>query len=168
MPTVATAVGSRRCRPVSVTLLALVSAALLSAPRSSSAQTTPGVVAAYGFSEASGGTTADSSGNGLTGTLVNGPAWVTGRNGTGLSFNGASTYVDLGNPAPLRLTGSLTLSAWVYETANVADDGQIVAKSDGAGWQLKSTPIPACARSGWRSPIPAASRSSVTAAPSAP
>ncbi len=35
----------------------------------------------------------------------------------------------------------MTLSAWVFETGNVADDGQIVAKSDGAaGWQLKSTP----------------------------
>ena len=35
----------------------------------------------------------------------------------------------------------MTLSAWVYETANVGDDGQIVAKSDGSsGWQLKSTP----------------------------
>ncbi len=69
------------------------------------------------------------------------PAWVAGKNGTGLSFNGSSTYVDLGTSAALGFTGSMTLSAWVYETANVGDDGQIVAKSDGgSGWQLKSTP----------------------------
>ncbi len=35
----------------------------------------------------------------------------------------------------------MTVSAWVYETANVGDDGQVVAKSDGgSGWQLKSSP----------------------------
>ena len=100
-----------------------------------------GLVAGYGFSEGSGTSTADSSGNGITGTLANVPAWVAGKNGTGLSFNGSTTYVDLGNPAALRLTGSVTLSAWVYETVDVGDDGQIIAKSDGgSGWQLKSSP----------------------------
>src|SRR5258705_6302792 len=100
-----------------------------------------GLTAGYGFSEGSGTTTADVSGNGIAGTLVNAPAWVAGKNGTGLSFNGSTTYVDLGNPAALQITGSMTLSAWVYETANVGDDGQIVAKSNGSsGWQLKSTP----------------------------
>ena len=111
------------------------------ASRLAPAQAATGLVAGYGFSEGSGSTTADASGNGITGTLVSGPTWTAGRNGTGLSFNGSSTYVDLGNPAALQFAGSMTLSAWVYETANVFDDGQIVAKSDGeSGWQLKSTP----------------------------
>jgi hypothetical protein len=81
------------------------------------------------------------SGNGNGGTIA-GATWTTaGKYGNALTFNGASTYVDLGNPASLRLTGSITLSAWVFETANVGDDAQIIAKSDGAsGWQLKSTP----------------------------
>ena len=116
----------------------------LSGYSNTASATTPaaaGLVAGYAFSEGSGTTTADSSGNGITGTLVGGPTWVAGRNGTGLSFNGSSTYVDLGTSAALGFTGSMTLSAWVYETANVGDDGQIVAKSDGgSGWQLKSTP----------------------------
>jgi uncharacterized repeat protein (TIGR02543 family) len=34
----------------------------------------------------------------------------------------------------------MTISAWVYATANPADDGQLVAKSDGAGWQFKTSP----------------------------
>jgi glucose/arabinose dehydrogenase len=107
----------------------------------SPAHAATGLVAGYGFSEGSGTTTADASGNAIAGTLVNGPAWTAGRNGTGLSFNGSSTYVDLRNPAVLQFTGSMTLSAWVYETVNVVDDAQIVAKSDGgSGWQLKSTP----------------------------
>jgi hypothetical protein len=88
-----------------------------------------------------GTTTADASGNGLSGTLVGSPAWVSGKNGIGLSFNGSSTHVDLGNPTALQFTGSMTVSAWSHETANVGDDGQIIAKSDGSsGWQLKSSP----------------------------
>jgi hypothetical protein len=34
----------------------------------------------------------------------------------------------------------MTWSAWVYATANPADDGQIVAKSNGTGWQFKTSP----------------------------
>jgi chitodextrinase len=112
---------------------------LVAAPLAAFAQTGP--VASYAFLEGAGITTADASGSGFTGTLVGGPGWTAGHSNGGLSFNGSTTYVDLGNPAALQVTGSLTVSAWVRETANVADDGQIVAKSDGAsGWQLKSTP----------------------------
>jgi glucose/arabinose dehydrogenase len=105
------------------------------------AYATSGLLAGYGFGEGSGTIAGDASGNGITGTLVSAPAWVAARNGTGLSFNGSSSYVNLGNPAALQLGGSMTLSAWVFEVANVGDDGQIVAKSNGtAGWQLKSSP----------------------------
>jgi len=101
----------------------------------------PAPTAAYGFSEGSGTTTRDSSGHGLTGTLVNGPAWSAGKNGGGLTFDGSSAYVDLGNPPALQITGSVTIEAWVMETADPPDDGQIVAKSDNnGGYQLKSSP----------------------------
>jgi len=98
-----------------------------------------GLVAAYGFNEGAGSTVADLSGNSITGTIV-GATWVTGRYGSALSFNGNSSYVDLGNPAALQLTSSMTIEAWVKAAANPADDGQIVAKSNGTGWQLKTTP----------------------------
>ncbi len=99
-----------------------------------------GLVAAYSFSEGSGTSVSDSSGNNLTGTIV-GATWTTaGKYGYALSFNGSSSYVDLGNPAALQLTSSMTLEAWVNAAANPADDGEIVAKSSGVGWQLKSTP----------------------------
>ena len=83
----------------------------------------------------------DASGNGITGNII-GATWTTeGRNGNALSFNGSSSYVDLGNPALLQITGSMTWSAWVKAAANPADDGQIVAKADDAsGWQLKTSP----------------------------
>jgi hypothetical protein len=54
-------------------------------------------------------------------------------------FNGASSSVNLGDPAALQLTGSMTVEAWVNAAANPADDGFIVGKSDGPGWQLKTT-----------------------------
>ena len=102
---------------------------------------TSGLVAAYSFNEGSGTTVADASGNGNTGTIV-GATWTNaGRYGRALSFNGTSSYVNLRNRASLRLTGSMTWSAWVRATANPENDGQIIAKSDGsAGWQLKSSP----------------------------
>jgi hypothetical protein len=100
----------------------------------------PGLVAAYSFDEGTGATVTDESGNNLTGTIL-GATWTTnGRYGGALSFNGTNSYVDLGNPAALRLTGSMTLEAWIMAAANPSDDGQIVAKSNGTGWQLKTSP----------------------------
>src|SRR4029077_4026584 len=100
-----------------------------------------GLVAAYNFNEGSGPTVTDASGNGITGNII-GATWTAeGRNGNALSFNGSSSYVDLGNPALLQITGSMTWSAWVEAAADPADDGQIVAKADDAsGWQLKTSP----------------------------
>jgi fibronectin type 3 domain-containing protein len=103
--------------------------------------TISGLVAAYSFNEGTGVTVTDSSGNGLTGT-ISGATWTTaGKYGNALSFNGTSSYVDLGNPTALQLTGSMTWSAWINAAANPPDDGQIVAKSDGSsGWQFKTSP----------------------------
>ena len=71
-----------------------------------------------------------------------GATWTAqGKYGSALSFNGSASYVDLGNPATLQLTGSMTVEAWVNAAANPVNDGQIVAKANGAtGWELKTTP----------------------------
>jgi chitodextrinase len=101
---------------------------------------TSGLVAAYSFNEGTGTTVTDLSGNNLTGTIV-GATWTTqGKYGNALSFNGTSSYVDLGNPTALQLTGSMTLEAWVKAAASSTNDGQVIAKSnDSSGWQLKTT-----------------------------
>ena len=99
-----------------------------------------GLVAAYSFGEGSGTTVVDASVNNITATIV-GATWTTaGKFGNALSFNGTNSYVDLGNPAALQLTGSITLEAWVKAAATPPDDGQIVAKSNSSGWELKTTP----------------------------
>ena len=100
-----------------------------------------GLVAAYAFGEGAGTTTADATGKGHTGTLQGGASWTaSGKYGSALSFNGSTSYVDLGNAADLQLTGSMTWSAWIFASANPPDDGQIIAKSGGAGWQFKTSP----------------------------
>ena len=98
-------------------------------------------MAAYSFNEGSGPTVSDASGHGITGNLI-GASWTTGgKYGNALSFNGSNAYVDLGNPALLQITGSMTWSAWVKAGANPVNDGQIIAKSDSiSGWQFKTTP----------------------------
>ena len=119
--------------PASVTNTATVSGGGDTTPANNTASdvttigsTISGLVAAYSFNEGAGTTVADASGNGNTGTIV-GATWTTaGKYGNALSFNGTSSYVNLGNPTSLRLTGSMTLSAWVLATGNPPDDGQII------------------------------------------
>jgi cell division septation protein DedD len=100
-----------------------------------------GPLVAYNFNEGSGTTVSDVSGHAVTGNII-GATWTTGgRFGNALSFNGSSSYVDLGNPALLQITGSMTWSAWVKAAANPPNDGQIVAKSNNpSGWQTKTSP----------------------------
>ena len=76
-----------------------------------------GLVGAWGFSEGSGGTTADASGNGNTGTIT-GASWTAqGRYGNALSFNGTNSVVRVPSSASLNLTTGMTLSAWIRPTA---------------------------------------------------
>jgi fibronectin type 3 domain-containing protein len=100
-----------------------------------------GLAAAYAFSEGTGTTIQDASGNAVTGTLQS-TTWTTaGKYGNALNFNGSSSFVNLGRPASLSTTGSMTWEAWVFLTASPGDDGQIISRSDSqTGWQLKTTP----------------------------
>ena len=73
----------------------------------------PGLVAAYGFDEGTGTTTADASGAGQTGTLSGGAAWTTaGKNGNALSFDGVNGMVTVADTAALDVTRT-TVMAWL-------------------------------------------------------
>jgi hypothetical protein len=77
-----------------------------------------GLVAAYTFAEGTGGTTADVSGNGNTGTLAGGTAWSTaGRFGKAVSFDGVNDLVSVADAATLDLTTGMTIEAWVNPSA---------------------------------------------------
>ena len=80
-----------------------------------------GLVAAYGFDEGSGTTTADRSGNANTGTLSNATWSTAGKFGNALFFNGTSARVNVNDSNSLDITSGMTLEAWVKPTlANTA------------------------------------------------
>ena len=99
----------------------------------------PGLVGHWQFEEGTGLTTADSSGNGITGTLLSGPIWVPSPLGTNaLEFDGINDGVDLGNPTALQITGAITLTAWVY-IDTISGNGRFIAKGGASGqrgWSL--------------------------------
>ncbi len=71
-----------------------------------------GPIVWYQFNETSGTTAADSSGNGKTGTLVNGPTWVTGQSGNAVNLDGSNDHVSM----PAGVVNGLTdfsITTWV-------------------------------------------------------
>nr|WP_246183198.1 DUF5695 domain-containing protein [Paenibacillus methanolicus] len=74
------------------------------------------LVAHYNMNETSGGTAADSSGNGKH-AAVTGGTWTAGKAGNGLSLNGTTSYASL----PNGIVGGLndfTISTWVKVTSH--------------------------------------------------
>ncbi len=81
---------------------------------------TSGLVLFAKFSEGSGTTVADSSGNGHTGYLTNSPAWISGKTDYALNFVKANQQsVGFGN---LNLAGSnqCTFCMWLQKTNSAA------------------------------------------------
>src|SRR5215467_6926601 len=100
-----------------------------------------GIAAGYAFDEVAGTLAADASGHGIVGTLTNGPTFAAGRNGNAVSLDGVNDYVNLGNPAALQLTRSMTVSAWVNASSFPGDDAAVVSKRGAGelGFQLDVT-----------------------------
>ena len=98
-----------------------------------------GPAASYAFDDGAGTTASDASGHGLTGTLANGPTWGAGKYGARSASTASNDYVDLGNPTALRLTGSMTISAWINSAAFPVDDAAVVSKRGSVGFQLDTT-----------------------------
>jgi glucose/arabinose dehydrogenase len=98
-----------------------------------------GPAASYAFDDGAGVTAVDASGHALNGTLTNGPTWGIGKYGTAIALDGANDYVDLQNPAGLRITGSMTISAWINSAVFPADDAAVVSKRGTNGFQLDTT-----------------------------
>lgn len=65
------------------------------------------------FDEGSGDVAKDASENGKDGAIMNGPNWVEGKFGKGLSFNGVDNYISL-PPITASNWEGVTLLAWVW------------------------------------------------------
>jgi hypothetical protein len=89
------------------------------------------LAAEWHLDEGSGPTAVDTSGNGNDGALVNNPAWVNGKVGKGLSFDGTNDYIDCGQSSSLKITGAITVEAWVKWEG--AGNPYFVTKTGGPG-----------------------------------
>jgi len=53
---------------------------------------------------------------GNNGTPVGGVTFAPGEVGQAFSFNGVDSYVDIGNPPSLSISGAITVEAWINPT----------------------------------------------------
>jgi len=77
-----------------------------------------GPVAQWKFDEGEGRTAYDSTDNNNDGTLVlagsaTSSAWVAGKSGSALSFDGVNDYVNAGSGTSLDIANTITVSMWV-------------------------------------------------------
>jgi hypothetical protein len=94
------------------------------------------LVGYWSFDEGTGTTAYDSSGNGNDGALMNGSAWVDGKIGKALRFDGLDDYVEIPDSPELRLNESkgLTVMLWFYRTSYPQYDNVLVSKQVYPGW----------------------------------
>ncbi len=76
--------------------------------------------------EGSGNTAYDSSGRSRHGSFIN-PNWGEGYLGPAASFNGSSSYVEIGHSEDFR-PGAITLEAWIYVTGALSEYPMIFNK----------------------------------------
>jgi MYXO-CTERM domain-containing protein len=136
-----------RVAAVSLAMAALVgrdsSARALPAPTGPVVAAVPNLMAYWPFDETAPGTAQDFSGNLNDGTPINGPTISTsippmthhgaGANQRSLDFVQSSSQVVEAMSSPtLALTGSFTISAWVYPKSGSSNQRGIVTKWDGS------------------------------------
>jgi len=83
----------------------------------------PGLIAYYPLDEGSGTVANDASGNGKTGTLVNGPVWTSGIKNGALSFDGVDDQVQLPDNL-IHDNTTLTIAVWFKTTTSGVLIGQ--------------------------------------------
>lgn len=91
-----------------------------------------GLVAAYGFDEASGATVTDASGRGNAGTISGATRSTAGRYGSALSFDGVNDIVTVPDADSLDLRTALTVEAWVFPT-NLGNRWRTVVAKEAPG-----------------------------------
>jgi hypothetical protein len=80
--------------------------------------------------------TADLSGAGHAGTLVNGPLWTaSGRYGAALSFDGVNDALSVGTPSTLNFGSDFTVMMWIKRNAlGGTVQRHLFSKCDASSW----------------------------------
>lgn len=95
---------------------------------------TNGLIGYWAFNEATSTTAADSSDQNHSGTLVNGPAWTTGKFLGGINFDGTNDYVGISDFSGLYFgPGDFALSVWIKTSNQSASHNVITQDGNGAG-----------------------------------
>ena len=118
---------------------ALLMCLTLMAQQTSAAVTMDDAIGVWLFDESEGDTTADASGNGNEGTLMEGPSWVDGKFNGGLSFDEEGPFVRIEAPR-IQLT-SWTALIWIYPNNPAAGhfQGLIQAWPNQGEFQINSS-----------------------------
>jgi hypothetical protein len=128
-PITVAATGDGVTRTTSFTLMIVQTTTTPQMPPNNGTKGGQGLVAHWKFDEGTGTTVSDSSGNGNTGTLINGPLWSVGRMGNALYFDGTDDNVTVLDSNSLDLSSSFTLSAWVNPESSFTDFRSILVKN---------------------------------------
>ena len=80
------------------------------------------------FDEGEGDIAADSSGKGNDGEIMGDPAWVDGKFGSALEFDGASSHVSVPDSESLNPTTAITLGAWIYPKGFTGNGNGLLTK----------------------------------------
>ena len=92
------------------------------------------------LNDASGANAADASGNGYTGTLINGPTWTNGYLDGAVSLDGSNDYVSVPDVRALKYTGNgLTLGAWVYIDSTESSGAYLITKAWNSSGEINYT-----------------------------
>lgn len=91
-----------------------------------------GLAGYYPMDEGIGTSANDETTNGNRGTALNGPAWVAGKVGQGLSFNGTTQAVNIPTAASIDIE-TVSVSTWINTSQAPAADVSIVEKQNGSG-----------------------------------
>ncbi len=100
-----------------------------------------GLTGYWKFNENTGTSVYDSSGNGNNGS-INGASWVAGKSGSGLSFNGSSSYVEVPDSSTVDQLSSFSWTAWVY-ISGYGDYREILTKqstNQGGNYEIRINP----------------------------
>lgn len=88
--------------------------------------------------EGKGDKVEDSSGNGNTGTLVNGAKWALGKFGKAVELDGSDDYVEIPDSSTLDGMKKITVAAWIFlHSFNASGYNGFVDKTRGGnpGWR---------------------------------